>query len=72
MLGFNYQGQMWGLVPDGERDRSKEFKVSGVALTNAGRELSRVVELETVPMYDEALRSYFTKQGLKMERIRQP
>ena len=72
MLGFKYQGQMWGLVPEGERDQNKESKVSGVALTSAGRELSRVVELETVPQYDKALRDYFTKKGLKTEQIRQP
>lgn len=72
LLGFEYQGQLWALVPDGERDQNEEFKVSGVALTSAGRELSRVVELEAVPEYDEALRGYFTKQGLTIERIRQP
>ena len=69
---FRYQGQEWAFVPDGERDQSKEFKVSGVALTRAGKELSRVVELETVPEYDEALRGYFAKQGLTMTRLSQP
>ncbi len=72
MLGFKYRGLLWALVPDGERDQNEEFRVSGVALTNAGRELSRVVELEAVPEYDEALRGYFTKQGLTMERLSRP
>ena len=68
-LGFTYQRQLWALVSDVERDQNKEFKVSGVALTSAGRELSRVVDLEPVPAYDEALRSYFAKNGLRMERV---
>ena len=69
MLGLKYHRQVWALVSDGERDQNKEFKVSGVALTSAGRELSRVVELEPVSAYDEALRSYFAKSGLRMERV---
>ena len=68
-LGFTYGGQLWGLIPEGERDMSQEFKVSGVALTRAGRELSKVVEPELVPEYDKALRAYFAEKGLRMERV---
>ena len=68
-LGFTYGGQLWGLIPDVERDESQQFKVSGVALTRAGRELSNVVEPEPVPQYDMALREFFRENGLKMERI---
>ena len=71
LFGFGYQGQEWAFVPDGERDQGKEFKLPGVALTRAGKELSRVVELETVPEYDEALRGYFAKQGLTMTLLSQ-
>ena len=72
LVGLKYQGQLWCLVPVGDRDQSQELRVSGVALTSAGRELSRVVELEAVPQYDEALRSYFTGKGLTMERVSEP
>lgn len=68
-LGFNYQGHQWGLLPDGERDVTQEFRVSGVALTRAGRELSNVVELEQVPEYDEALKGYFAGKGLDMVQV---
>ena len=68
-LGFNYQGHQWGLLPSGERDITQEVRVSGVALTRAGRELSKVVELEPVPQYDEALRDYFAEKDLRMERV---
>ena len=65
-LGFTYQGQLWGLIPETERDLSEEFRVSGVSLTRAGRELSKVVELEPVPEYDEALRDHFAKSSLTL------
>lgn len=68
-LGFNYQGQVWGLIPEGERDLGQGFQVSGVALTRAGRELSKVVELEQVPQYDEALKGYFAEKGLNMVQV---
>ena len=66
---FYYQGQEWGLIPDDERDPSKEFSVSGVLLSKAGREIANAAGLEPVPQYDEALRDYFTTHGLRMERI---
>ena len=66
---FTYQGDSWKLVTDGRYDPTKEFPVSGPTLTRAGRELSRVVELEPVPAYDEALRDYFAENGLRMERV---
>lgn len=68
-LGFKHQGQMWGLIPHGEHDLSQEFRVSGVALTRAGRELSKVVELEPVPKYTEALKGYFAEKGLDMVQV---
>jgi len=70
VLGFIYQGKDRGLLPDGEREPNQEFRVSGVALTRTGRELARVVELELVPEYDQALAAYFSKEGLTMVRRR--
>ena len=71
-LGFTYRGEKWGLLPDGEREPNKEFQISGVALTRTGRELARVVELEPVPEYDEALVAFFSKHELTMVRRRGP
>ena len=68
-MGFTFQGCSWGLIPVGEREPSQEFRVSGVSLTRAGRELSRVVELLTVPQYGQALRDYFTQNSLTMTPI---
>lgn len=68
-LPFSYQGHQWGLIPDEERDSDKDFKLSGVLFSKAGREIMRAVELEPVPQYDQALRDYFKQNGLRMQRI---
>ena len=67
-LTFGYQGQHWALTSEAEWDTNKEFRLSGVVLTTAGRELSRVVDLEKVPEYDTALEGYFSQHGLEMVR----
>ena len=65
-IPFLYRKKQWVLVATEQRERTKEFKLNGVALTESGRELSRVVELELVPSYDKALRAYFESKGLAM------
>ena len=69
---FLYQGREWGLIPDDEHDSSQEFKVSGVLLSKAGQEIASAVELEVVPQYDQALRDYFSENGLRMQQIGTP
>lgn len=64
---FFYQGQEWVLIP--ERDPDQKFTVTGVLLSKAGREIANAIELETVPEYDQALKSYFTTHGLRMELV---
>ena len=65
-LPFLYRKRHWVLVATEQRERTQEFRLHGVALTESGRELSRVVELELVPSYDEALKAYFESKGLVM------
>ena len=65
-LAFTFEGHSCVLIADVERDLGQEFRVSGVALTRAGREISKAVELEPVPKYAEALRDYFAQSGLRM------
>ena len=66
---FRVQAQRWVLIADAERDLTQEFRVSGVAFTRAGRELSKAVELEPVPKYVEALKGYFAENGLNMVQV---
>ena len=64
-----FQGQEWALIHDGEWDFNQELWVQGVGLTQAGRELSKVVELELNPGYAEALKGYFAGKGLEMVSV---
>lgn len=66
---FRYQGRDWGLIPDEERDASQEFTVPGILLSKAGQEIATVIDLKVIPQYDQALRDYFTQNGLRMERM---
>ena len=66
---FRFEGQNWVLIADPEREPGQEFRVSGVAFTRAGRELSKAVALEPVPKYVEALKGYFAENGLDMVQV---
>ena len=65
-IPFYFQGKYWVLVPTAQRDVGKEFRLSGVALTKSGQELSRVVALEPADQYAQALQDYFEKDSLRM------
>ena len=68
-LPFRFQGKYWQLVPSTQRDLGKEFRLSGVALTKSGEELSRIVDLEPADQYAQDLRGYFEKNNLKMAEV---
>ena len=53
------------MVSGSEYRPTGPLKVEGVALTVAGHELSRVVDLEPVPRYSEDLKRFF--QALELE-----
>ena len=71
-LPFTYRGEKWVLDATDQHERSQERKLHGVALTESGRELARVVDLESVPAFDTALKSYFESKELAMTRISGP
>ena len=64
-----FQGRHWILVPTSKHDLNDELKLNGVALTRAGRQLSRVVDLESMDMYTQNLKKYFLEKGLIMTEI---
>ena len=67
-IPFRYQRQNWILVPaDGHKKGA--LKLDGVALTRAGKQLSRVVECAPMSEYTRDLHKFFEKKGLKMSRI---
>ena len=58
-LPFSLQGRYWILVSTTIRAENQEFRLSGVALTRSGRELSRIVDLEPMNKYAQALMKFF-------------
>ena len=66
---FTFQGRYWVLVPTTQRDMSQEFKLSGVALTRSGRELSSIVGLEPMEEYTQDLITFFKSNGLYMIEV---
>ena len=63
-----FQNRYWGLIErSGQAGaHEKEFKISGVALTKAGKELFRIIDPAEALDYKEALQAYFGERGLDM------
>ena len=68
-IPFDYQGRHWILVPKSEDGVGKNVRINGVALTNSGRELSRIVEIKPMPDYSKALAEFFDKRGFRMIEV---
>lgn len=68
---LNYCNRDFGLVPASPQDwpLEKQQKISGVRLSNAGKELRQIVQPEEVPEYTQALRAYFNSQGFELEHV---
>ena len=68
-LPLTYQGTKWALQPTDESRTFDDLEFNGVAMTSAGKELTRVIEIEPVPAYDEALNRYFESRGVRMTPV---
>lgn len=68
-IPFVFQGTRWVLVPTDKRKPTTIYKLSGVALTFSGRELSRVVTLQRAESYGRALRAFWESEGLVMTEV---
>ena len=66
---FSFQGRYWVLLPKARRSVNREFKLSGVALTCSGQELSVIVGLEPMDKYAQALMEYFEASHLQMTEV---
>lgn len=71
-IPFRFQNRYWVLVSTGERNSNKEFRLSGVALTRSGRELSRVVGSEVMDEFSQDLFSFFRGENLQMTEVESP
>ena len=69
---FKHQGRYWLLMPVSNNARdvaNKTIRVHGVALTQAGRELSTIVEVKPMAEYTARLAKYFGGQGFRMTEV---
>ena len=69
MLPLTYQKEQWALVPKVAPPMHQEFKVTGVALSRAGRELLSIVDIEPNGEYTVALVNFFDRQGMTMKNV---
>ena len=68
-IPFGFQARHWVLTPSVQRTMGTEYRLSGVAPTQAGKELSRIVGYEPMPKYHQALADFFASQHLVMTEV---
>ncbi len=69
---FQYQNKEYGLLPMGERAEDQALLLHGVALSRSGKELLRIIDIQTSEDYTKALTDYFVRQNLQMVGIGEP
>lgn len=68
-MPFNFQDHRWILIRDIQHGRKKDLKVHGVAMTLSAIELSKVIELQPMENFSQALSKYFRDQKLIMTEL---
>jgi hypothetical protein len=69
LLPMIHQRAQWALVPKVASPTRKEFRVTGIALTRCGNELSSIVDIEPNEKYTTAMKSFFDGQGMAMKVV---
>ena len=69
-IPFKYQGNCWLLSPVSGNSIGKDLWLSGVALTESGKELLKVVDVERMSDYTNDLVEFF--EGKQLEMIETP
>ena len=68
-LVMSYQNTYWDMLSEVDRKDGQELKLHGVALSQAGRELLNIVEVEPIENYTNDLVEFFAKKKIKMVPI---
>ena len=68
-IPFNFQGRRWVLLSGKQSERKEPYKLSGVAMTMSGIELSKIIEIEPMKKYAQDLIKYFQNNKLQMVEI---
>lgn len=65
---FTHQGQHWYLVPKVQLDVLPAYPMHGPQLTQSGRELLPIVDIEPTPEYTKALENFIGSQSMTMTK----
>ncbi len=68
-IPFAFQNRFWVLEPAPEFRLGGEFRLSGVALTQAGRELQRVIDPKPNHQFLQDLSEFFARNNLRMREV---
>ena len=68
-IPLSYQGRHWILMPVSNDNVGKELRIEGVALTQSGRELSRIMKVEPMESYSKGLAQFFDRNGFRMTEV---
>ena len=68
-IPFAYQGKHWILMPKSNANIDKKLRLTGVALTQTGRELSNIVNAEPMEAYSRELAKLFDGEGFHMIEV---
>ena len=68
-MAHGFQGRSWVLAPIDERQGDQAIKLGVILLTNSGMELAKVVDIEAMPKYQEAVEAFFERQGFRMFEV---
>ena len=68
-IPFQFQNRFWLLPSINNPAQSKEFRLTGVALNQSGKELSKFIELQTIDEFSKELGNFLKGQNLLMTEI---
>ena len=68
-MALGFQDRIWVLGPIDNREGDFDVEIRGILLTNSGFELARVVDIEAMPEYQQAVADFFEQKGLSMSEI---
>ncbi len=68
-IPIRFQNRYWILISKVQRKPAEEFRLSGVALTKSGEELSKIVDLQPMHQFKQNLLAFFAKSNLNMVEV---
>lgn len=68
-IPFGFQSRYWILLSTTGHVTDQDLRLSGVALSRSGRELSRIVEVKPMDKYTRALMEFFKGKNLQMTEV---